>query len=469
MTIAKLINFAWMFLFCFLISYPAKADQTELFNGFTAHSWKSQNVHIGGHDGTIEQHLVRIFSEAGWIHALNKKITPIDALDDIITHFNSALNPDLNPPNPEGWEADLHKNDSPRTWADNLDLREIYRFKNFILANPDLIRDAHHATDDLVKARSLAGTFWRVPIIPPGAQARPAVPIFSGMLTQGQAFGGPYQVDTCIHGFLDGNMTNNMTYYFVPYGVVVSGVFDPDLGIDDPNYIRNKGFKVTHVRRFRDADPPAGTNLNINDAFFNKDSPDLTEDVLYREKDYAVATIEGATRTGILLKDVLMGTGLGIVQAAHVRLPSINTALPADADPDALLPVDLNVVLGADERLFAIGMASFPDMSLSHGLIVSTNMRNDGIAAAPRRSFRDDENQPEPDLINSRNEEASSSVSVYYGTSGGPILRCRLDHGDGSNKKCAVIGTIHGSERVFDAGNNFIGFKNFINKLLPLP
>ncbi|MBY0461774.1 MAG: hypothetical protein K2Q34_01150, partial [Alphaproteobacteria bacterium] len=136
--------------------------------------------------------------------------------------------------------------------------------------------------------------------------------------------------------------------------------------------------------------------------------------------------------------------------------------------PHALLPVDLDADLGADERLFAIGMASQPEMGLSHDLIVSTNIRNDGIENAPRRSFRDDEDRPEPDLINSRDEEASSSVSVYYGTSGGPILRCRLDHGNGSHKKCVSVGTIHGSERVFDAGNNFIGFKNFINKHLPL-
>jgi hypothetical protein len=365
MNITKIINFVWIFLFCMFVSYSAKADQIVLFNGFTAQSWKSQNVHIGGHGGTIEQHLVRMFSEPGWVHALNKKITPIDALNDIISHLDPATNPALNPPNPAGWNVNLENNDSPRTWADNLDLREIYRFKSFILAHPDLIGDAHHATDDLVKARSLSGTFWRVPITPPGAQPRLATPIFSGMLAQGQAFGGPYRVDTCIHGFQDGNMANNMTYYFVPYGVVATGVCDPDLGIADPDYVPNKGFKVTHVRRFRDADPPAGTNLDINNAFFNEGSPELTEEVLYRERDYALATVEGTTGTGLALRDILIGTGLGIVQAAHAQLPSINTPLPDVAAADALHPVDLDAGFGADERLFAIGMASRPDMSLS--------------------------------------------------------------------------------------------------------
>ena len=43
----------------------------------------------------------------------------------------------------------------------------------------------------------------------------------------------------------NGLCSTNIAYYFVPYGVTVSS--DPA----DPNYGRNKGFKVTHVRHFR--------------------------------------------------------------------------------------------------------------------------------------------------------------------------------------------------------------------------
>jgi hypothetical protein len=115
-----------------------------------------------------------------------------------------------------------------------------------------------------------------------------------------------------------------------------------------------------------------------------------------------------------------------------------------------------------DERLFVIGTATFPNSALANGLAISTNLTNNNVIMQNcRRSLRNDENTRIPNNIGTRNNERYSSLASFPGISGGPILRCRLGPNI-AHKKCAIIGTNFGAERIFNQ-NNMQEFRNIIN------
>ena len=444
----KIVNLISVILLCVLdVSSAHSANQITLFNTWMALSWKSDPVNLSGYNVTIERHLAREFNAAAWAAgASSQKITPaIAGLTNM--HGYYGLHTTVNP---GGWPNNLATDDSPRAWMRNLNLREIIRFKDYVIANPNLINNANYATDDLVKARSLSGILWRVDI----TGHTHAASGFSGMLVPGQGFGLiEYQIYTCMHGFRHGNGTNNVAYYFVPYGVTVSS--NPG----DANYVCRKGFKVTHVRHFRNY-PQEGENIDIDTAFFNAGSIHMNTAAIYSQRDYAVATVRGGTDTHESLKNILMGTALAFIKATDINLPVLNTAAGAPNSVNQAAAFN-----NADERLFIIGSASRPAAALNQGLAVSTNLTIQGPQNAPRRSFADDENTKTPANIQARPQEDYSSLPSYPGISGGPILRCRLDPNNPANKKCVIIGTNFGAERIFTAGNQLQEFGNIVNKI----
>jgi hypothetical protein len=204
-------------------------NQIVLLNNFANNSWKSEIVNIQNQNDTIEDHLVREFN--GAVTNLNGTFQVINNFADIKNYYQNTINPAnwlaLVNGVLGGWNSILNTNDSPRKWMRNLNLREIYRFKNFIInGNNNLVNNANYVADDLVKARSLTGAFWRV-TLNQQANNNPilAVKAFSGMLMPGQQFiNGTYRIYTCMHGFRYGNVLNNMAYYFVPYGVQATSV-----------------------------------------------------------------------------------------------------------------------------------------------------------------------------------------------------------------------------------------------------
>lgn len=428
------------------------ADQVALFNGFTTGSWKSQNVNIFSQNVSIEEHLVRIFNTAVWGPVVGNvaQINPLIAdLDTVSGHYRNVANP-------ADWVTlvtaqisrgvnILANNHSPRKWMRELNLREIYRFKELAIANPDLINNNNYATDDLVKARSLSGIFWQVDT----TNTRYAAPIFSGMLVPGQNITNhSYQVYTCLHGFSSGNANNNIAYYFVPYGVEVSN--DPSSG----NYVPMRGFRVTHVRHFRV--DIAGTNLDINNAFFNNGSAEMNPQNLYSNKDFAMATIEGQTTIGtIALRDILAGRpGLPFIIATTAALPNLDNA-------NGLAAIGSGT-LGPNERLFVIGLASHSTSGLDHRTAVATSLTNEIPTNEPKRSFSDDQNVKIPANIG---YESSASLPSFPGLSGGAVLRCQLDPHNIGTKRCKIVGTNWGAERVFNDNNEMTGFKSVINRI----
>lgn len=194
MNFLKIIR--WIVILCICVNQTtnldAAANQVNLFNGFAVGSWKAHNVRVHGHgqNTSMEQYLAEIFNTEAWGPggSATQIAPPIAALVAVCDYYQQVVNP-------VGWIDALANNHSPRKWMRELNLREIYRFKELVTANPNLINNNNYATDDLVKARSLSGTFWEVDttlVNPIDAE-----PIFSGMLVPGQDLTNPtYQVYT---------------------------------------------------------------------------------------------------------------------------------------------------------------------------------------------------------------------------------------------------------------------------------
>lgn len=428
------------------------ANQIEAFNRFTKGSWKSERIpglkistapYI-----TIEQWLINEFNTLSWEAANSQKISN-SIRSNIKDYYNRVHNP-------VGWQNDLDCNDSPRQWLKKLDLREICRFKEYIvslrnhLSDPvNLIDNSNYNTDDLVKARALCGTF----VAHDGANV---CGHFSGMLVPGQAFGSAtYSVHTCMHGFGKGNRFGGrgiITYYFVPYGVTVN-----DIPGHHDNAAR-KGFKVTSIKQ--------GGQLNPTQ--FNVQVAATAPATLYNQNDYAIVTIEKTNAGGTSLYDILKSVnnanpiGAAIVhgEISHnqiTNLPNINEV--GDLQINTGLDFD-----PATEKLFIIGRAPNASCALDNwGLAICIMLKNEALTHNENRSSENNENVKDPPHkvnINTLNESFSSLPS-YPGISGGVILRCKMSP-DG-RKKCAFIGTNWGSERIFN-GSQLKGLGHFINK-----
>jgi hypothetical protein len=469
---------------------PPPVPQIRLFNTFSDESWKSQTVKLFNTDATIEQHLVKLFNDNQWGEVIGdaSKITPaITALDTIRNYYQSYQN------NPVEWissvinrnvyvkkkfltklTAILANDKSPRAWRGELNLMEVYRFRAFV-NNANLINNANYVTDDLVKARAISGTFWEVDTN--GIQH--AERSFSGMLVPEQAFNNAasYQVYTCMHGFNSGNTNDNIAYYFVPYGV------EAEVRSNRDNYVTRRGLRVTHVRHFWPVNntpvPNDGTNTEINDVFFNLGNVDVAR--IYNQRDYAVATIEvqtapqtaltagvnvgGTVTLPQLLNDVRDRANLGNLPEIQINLPALNRNNGQNLDT-----VDNTQQFNpANERLFVIGYTSHLNADLDNtGITISTTLTNEGAVDGPRRSFENNQNVQIPSYIGSRAEEATSSLATFPGISGGAVLRCRLSS-QTTDKRCAVVGTVWGGERIFFNNNGKERIENFGNIINKVP
>lgn len=409
-------------------------SQIELFNNFANESWKSKKISIGEKEKTIEQHIVDAFNENQWgPGASNEKIDK--QLNRDIKDYYQTEN------NPLKWTNNLDINDSPRQWMDKLDLREIYRFKDLINQNSQLIDNRNWRVDDLVKARALSGVFWIVDS--DGAERS-----FSGMLIPGQSFDeNEFKIYTCGHGFTEGNENNGVSYYFVPYGVAVT------CENTEANYIKKKGFKVNKIKCNGEQIFTA-----IDADYFKKER--FGEENQYSKNDYAEVVINGRNLNGRSLQEELQDAGIGgeqlrIITDDSMALPSWTLSNPdLSADSQEEPPAT---------RLFVVGLASQNELVWDNSdLIVSTTIINDNEPQTFQRSLNNDQNIQEPEYIGNINE-ISTSLATYYGMSGGPIIRCKL-YDDGKKICESVIGTLWGGEREFNDERKIKKFGCFVNK-----
>ncbi|MDR3155827.1 MAG: hypothetical protein LBT90_01860 [Holosporaceae bacterium] len=320
---------------------------------------------------------------------------------------------------------------------------ELLGFQKILNANSNIIDNGDYKTNDLVKAMSLSGIFYRV-IRKDGKFINISFS-GSGMLDPGQEFVdiGSYKVHTCKHA-----LASHKELYFVPYGVAIDQLANDD----SSNSIFAKGFLVTTHCGNSSSDP-------------------------YSQNDYLLVCIEGKTKHGSTLKNILSNASCNIVKTEDKCLPKIDGT------------VSDNISADDENRLFIIGYPNY----CANECTLGTTLTNDGRVVPadklprfrfdksddthyqshmwsedyklnrPLRSLQDDPDEKFPSKLGNINEYFSFLVSAP-GMSGGPIFRCKLGS-RASDKKCSFIGTNWGAERIFNIMKELKGFRNFINKL----
>ncbi len=312
-----------------------------------------------------------------------------------------------------------------RDWQRSLNFIELIRFKEKFADHETLIHDYNFHADDMVKARSLFGIFYR---LHDEGEDSYYESLFSGMLDPGQAYlkdnkieTGSYKVHTCLHGFYD----EDISYiYFVPYGL------DP---VDD------HAFQVKTLYY-----PAKAQDLNqdyINTYSQNKDNP-------YQQSDYLVVKIHAVSKGGETLDTAMKKNKIPYFQDAQ-SLPSLTPFKEVLdlADPEHF------------PKLFVIGLASEPQIMGSDYLIATNLVSSNTNTRGKKRSFTDDpeKNQNAQDVRDFLPGEFLSDYPTYPGMSGGPILECTLgQHQDMWQRHCRIKGINFGSERVFNASGALI-------------
>ncbi|WP_010301887.1 hypothetical protein [Candidatus Odyssella thessalonicensis] len=336
-------------------------------------------------------------------------------------------------------KIDLLTTDNARTWQRKLNLREFFRFKDIFTHNPNFINDNNFENDDVVKARSLCGTFAHRDV-----RGR-YIPLFTGMLMAGQVYlegqaadNGIYHIHTCLHGF-SGEQIN--TIYFIPYGLPLTDDF---------------AFQVQHI--YRDQNTQQRIAQNQLDAYSqNNDNP-------YRHPDYSMAAISARSVGSQTLKEALFNNNIPNFPAGRndTQLPTLTG-----------FQGDFTLTNNGINRIFVIGRASEPQAELQKNFAVVTNLtapvplQSTTALVLERRSYKNDPdtNGDPTDIRNLFNSEFTSDYPTYPGMSGGPVLQCRLVNNNEVQRLCRLVGVDWGSERIFDINDNLINLKSIVSSL----
>ena len=332
----------------------------------------------------------------------------------------------------------LHEDlgDTLRSWQRVLNLRELKRFKEKFTKEATIISDHNFNTDDVVRARSLCGIFYKRTQF--GNNPARYDRKFSGMLEPGQTYleGNEantkgYFTHTCLHGFHEVGKIS--TIYFVPYGL------DPT----DEN-----AFPIKFLKYFA-----GGRWHKINQTYIDEYS--AKSERPYRRSDYLLVEIEAISKGGKDLKTAMRENGIPYFKRQESN--SLPNLIGFSDNFDLTQPPGF-------PKLFIIGMASEEETALEKGFNVATNLTSvNPNLQGKKRSFRDDpeKNQAAEDIRDFLSSEFLSDYPTYPGMSGGPILECKLVQMQNTwQRRCRLKGINFGSERVFDDDRKLIGLNS---------
>lgn len=350
----------------------------------------------------------------------------------------------------------LNINDNIRSFGDNLDLIELFRFKSMFDSNPDLINNNNFQNDDIVRARSLCGTFCSK------SRNGDYNEFATGMLQPNQTYlqshsRSAYKVHTALHNFMGEKLGN---LYFVPYGLPLEDEYAfPVKAIMAKKEVVNKLRGMIRRNEItQDSKIEVLTQAEMDKYSENKNTP-------YNFQDYSLVSIAATSTTGKSLKEAMSEV---ISLIPDLPANDIDTNLPNIVGSTHEYPLDED----GFNQMFAIGYATLPPIGLEdyRGFVVSTNLIADltMVSNNERRSYNDDpQANHKPTLIKKLLPgEFTSDFPVYYGMSGGPVLICKLiNKKNQSMRRCKLVGTIWGSERIFDNKNNLIGFKSIVSSV----
>lgn len=344
----------------------------------------------------------------------------------------------------------LSRHNSPRQQQFILNIREIIRFSSkfnfYDLNHPTtpMISEDNFATDDVIKAMSLSGSFCEL-------KKGMLEPSFSGMLLPYQDYGQDlYFVHSCLHGFANTDLTK---LHFVPYGIELANGWSPNFENSfEVKYVKKEIYGITEVTQ---------DELNGMD----QNSP-------YHSPDYAVALIDGHSFLNKRsLKEVLKDR-----QEINVfNKINLFPGFPVD-DSEQCLPKfqgqkkrhieSFQNFESTDHQLkkyYIIGRPSDPRCQLNDsGFAVVTNLTNE-IILNPICSLNNDPDLFMPTKVGSRNEQIAINFPNIYGMSGGIVLKTFIKEENNVRLRIAhPVGTVWGSERRFE-NEKFVDLNSFVN------
>ncbi len=334
-------------------------------------------------------------------------------------------------------EEELNPKSNIRKLANLLDFIELLQIKDYFRSGSlPKIDNKNFETDDLVRLRSLCGTFCFLKIEKGGRSFYDSS--FSGLLVPGQPYiegeNDGYHIHTCLHTLEEKDIN---TLHFVPYGLPLEADY---------------AFAVKEVQGYKENE----NNLKI------LTTRDLSSDNYrpYRTRDYSLVTIHARSVKGFTLKQVMK------------KRKDLDSYFQGNSLPDTLFNESNDKIPASAfglERILVIGVPGPIDLAQDQfGFSISTNITHRSYnETGLQRSYNDDpQNNAHPrDMAPLLPGEFTSDYPAYYGMSGGPVLRCRAENALHSQRKCQIIGVIWGSERIFDKNNTLIDFRSIISSL----
>jgi hypothetical protein len=277
--------------------------------------------------------------------------------------------------------------------------------------------------NDIKKALALSGSFCKF-------NNETLVAVGSGMLVPGQSYqSNEYLIHSALHVFNDKNIKE---LYFVPSGYPIAS---------------DNAFAVTKLERHDEKKDL----VSVDNNFLKKQNYKP-----YETMDYCRVTINNKAKQG-------QNTINKLYQKKEYGQNEFSEKLPE------FLGMEKEIGFKETDTFFAVGRSSFfeNDFKVSISLVPDNNKSY--FEKVKVNEFRSHEDNPKygftPPVESIKpllDGEFTSDIPSVPGTSGGPVLICKV----GENKNlCSVIGTIWGTERIFDENKNFKNIKNIVNSI----
>lgn len=352
-------------------------------------------------------------------------------------------------------------------WFIDLNLAELGKLRNLFIKYK-IIDNKKFANDDVVRARSLCGYFCKK-----GRSFKPCTPIGAGILVPGQQYNNDYySVHTALHVFEDKKKKTYVTenIYFIPYGLPPQeekfGLKVRALFKQDPSSFNSKQSKITMKSVPNESAAPDDNDMSAPDFALVHISTKIDDEESSSSENTDSNGSEEANKLEKpkTLKELLVERAKNETPFEGNWFTRESVALPS--------LVGYNEELGDQRRLriFALGLPGNHPISLEEGqegfggpgFVVSMSLFNNTYTRNTKelRSMStdvSDEHAIQPLL---RSEFTSDFPSIN-GMSGGPLLSCHVSKNN--EKKCKLIGTLAGAERIFNKNKKLKDLKSLGN------
>ena len=292
------------------------------------------------------------------------------------------------------------------------------------------------ANNDLLKVLGLSGTFWSF-----DEASGAMVESFSGMIQPNQiAEGDTIDIISCFHGVWNELLDH---LYFLPKGMDHT---QPE------NFFQVQAIQVGGIGDFLDQ---AGVDA-LSEEWNNNEWGDV-----FNQNDYAIIRINSHAEIGEnILRNILHARnllhGTNVIRLRGEQIPD-DEFHPSRIFAFGKPGHGFIQRYSEDENDFCLVSDVFNGNAITtEGLLINPllihplrRVRNFQEAYSLNPAFNDEYVQPAPTLLVSKR---AASIPLASGMSGGPVLKCEIGDAVHSHIYCRLLGVVHGSNLIQEAG-----------------